>query len=123
MSSLTARQRLQRRHVRLRKKVTGTATRPRLCFQRTLNHTHAQIVDDVAGVTLVSASTVERALRGEFAESGTGNTRAAAKLGVILAERAQAKNVCKVVFDRGGNQYHGRVQALAESARKAGLEF
>ena len=117
------RERRDRRHVRLRKKVRGTAARPRLCLNRTLNHTHAQIIDDENGRTLVAASTVEPGLRSEFAEVGTGNTRAAERLGVILARRAQEKNVTRVVFDRGGNQYHGRVKALAEAARKGGLEF
>jgi large subunit ribosomal protein L18 len=109
-----------RRHHRVRKKVMGTAERPRLAVFRSNKHISAQVIDDVAGRTLVSASTVEPALRGA---GGTGNKSAAALVGRLVAERARAAGVTAVVFDRGGFRYHGRVAAVAEAAREAGLEF
>ena len=108
-----------RRHRRIRKKVLGTAARPRLAVYRSNKHIHAQIIDDLAGVTLVAASTVEAALRGE----STGNADAATRVGTALAERAKAAGITTVVFDRGGFLYHGRVAALADAAREGGLEF
>ena len=108
-----------RRHRRIRKKVTGTAARPRLAVYRSNKHIHAQIIDDVSGRTLVAASTVEAGLRGD----ANGNADAAAKVGTALAERAKAAGVSVVVFDRGGFLYHGRVAALADAAREGGLEF
>ena len=106
------------RHVRVRGKVSGTPERPRLNVFRSNANIYAQIIDDVNGVTLVAANTLEK----EF-EGATGNCEAAKKVGAALAERAKAKGIDKVVFDRGGYIYHGRVAALAEGAREAGLEF
>src|SRR5690554_5093828 len=111
----------KRRHVRLRKKVTGTSERPRLSVYRSLHHIHAQIIDDIAGNTLVAASTVEPSMKAEL--SSTGNTEAAKKVGLLVAERAKEKGITKVVYDRGGYIYHGRIAALAEGAREGGLEF
>lgn len=108
-----------RRHRRIRKKVLGTAGRPRLAVYRSNKHIHAQIIDDVSGRTLVSASTVEVALKAE----NNGNAEAAARVGKALAERAKAAGISVVVFDRGGFLYHGRVAALADAAREGGLEF
>ena len=107
-----------RRHIRVRGKVSGTPERPRLNVFRSNANIYAQIIDDVNGVTLVSANTLEK----EF-EGATGNVEAAKKVGAILAERAKAKGIEEVVFDRGGYVYHGRVAALAEGAREAGLKF
>jgi large subunit ribosomal protein L18 len=107
-----------RRHVRVRKVVRGSAERPRLAVFRSNRHISAQVIDDRDGRTLASASTAEAALRG-----GSGNVDAAKKVGQLLAERAKAAGVEQVVFDRGGNLYHGRVAALADAAREAGLEF
>ena len=109
----------RRRHERLRHKVVGTAERPRLAVFRSNRHIVAQLIDDRAGTTLAAASTVEAALR----TGGTGNATAAAEVGRLVAERALAKGVTKVVFDRGGARYHGRVAALAAAAREAGLEL
>ncbi len=108
-----------RRHRRVRVKVTGTPERPRLAVFRSNRHIVAQVIDDVAGHTLVAASTVEPALRG----GPTGNADAAAQVGRLIAERAREKGIAKVVFDRGASRYHGRVAALADAAREAGLEF
>ena len=107
-----------KRHVRVRGKVSGTPERPRLNVFRSNANIYAQIIDDVNGVTLVSANTLEK----EF-EGATGNIEAAKKVGAVLAERAKAKGIEAVVFDRGGYIYHGRVAALAEGAREAGLNF
>ena len=107
-----------KRHVRVRGKVSGTPERPRLNVFRSNANIYAQIIDDVNGVTLVSANTLEK----EF-EGATGNCEAAKKVGEVLAERAKAKGIDQVVFDRGGYIYHGRVAALAEGAREAGLKF
>jgi len=109
----------QRRHRRVRKHVTGTSERPRLAVFRSNKHISAQVIDDGAGRTIAAASTVESDLRG----AGTGNREAAAKVGKLLAERAKAAGVSRVVFDRGGFMYHGRVAAVADAAREAGLEF
>jgi large subunit ribosomal protein L18 len=107
-------------HDRIRKKMQGTAARPRLNVYRSLNHIYVQVVDDLHGVTLVSASSAE----GKKEDRRTGGNVAAAKnVGKAIAERAKAKGVSKVVFDRGGYIYHGRVKALADAAREAGLEF
>ena len=108
-----------RRHRRVRKKVRGTTEQPRLAVFRSNRHISAQIIDDRSGRTLAAASTVEPDLR----TSATGNKEAAATVGKLLAERARAAGVTGVVFDRGGNLYHGRVAALADAAREAGLEF
>ncbi|HEV8297828.1 MAG TPA: 50S ribosomal protein L18 [Acidimicrobiales bacterium] len=108
-----------RRHRRVRKKVAGTATRPRLAVFRSNKHISAQLIDDETGRTLVAASTVETDLR----TGATGNIDAATKVGTLIAERAKSAGIDKVVFDRGGYLYHGRVAALAAAARDAGLEF
>ena len=108
-----------RRHFRLRKKVAGTAARPRLAVFRSNKHIVAQVIDDRSGRTLAAASTLEADLR----TGATGNIEAAAAIGRLVAERAKAAGVEQVVFDRGGNIYHGRVAALADAARAAGLEF
>ena len=107
-----------KRHVRVRGKISGTPECPRLNVFRSNANIYAQIIDDVNGVTLVSASTLEK----DF-EGATGNAEAAKKVGAVLAERAKAKGIEQVVFDRGGYIYHGRVAALAEGAREAGLKF
>ena len=106
-------------HKRIRKKIEGTAERPRLAIFRSLNHIYAQIIDDVSGQTLASASTTESG----FGERSGGNIAAAKEVGKLIAERAKEKGINKVVFDRGGYIYHGRVRNLAEAAREAGLEF
>ena len=111
----------ERRHLRVRKKIYGTAERPRLSVYRSLRHMYAQIIDDNAGHTLVSASTQEPSLRDQF--PSTMNKEAAQRVGEILAKRAREKGIESVVFDRGGYLYHGRVKALAEGAREHGLKF
>ena len=107
-----------KRHVRVRGKISGTPERPRLNVFRSNANIYAQIIDDVNGVTLVAANTLEK----EF-EGATGNCEAAKKVGTVLAERAKAKGIEEVVFDRGGYIFHGRVAALAEGAREGGLQF
>ncbi|MBQ2092857.1 MAG: 50S ribosomal protein L18 [Clostridia bacterium] len=107
-----------KRHKRVRGKISGTASRPRLCVYRSLDNIYAQVIDDEAGVTLCSASTNEKS----FKKYG-GNKDTARELGKILAERALKKNIEEVVFDRGGYVYHGRVAELAEGAREGGLKF
>ena len=106
------------RHKRVRAVISGTPDRPRLCVFRSEKHIYAQVIDDVAGKTLVSASTVEK----DFTEYG-GNKDAAKKIGLLIAERAKGAGIETVVFDRGGYIYHGRVAALAEGAREGGLKF
>ena len=108
-----------RRHARVRKQISGTAQKPRLCVYRSLNHIYAQIIDDVAGNTLVAASTLESSLK----ENYGGNKEAAKAVGLLIAEKAKAKGITQVVFDRGGYIYHGRVAELANGAREGGLEF
>lgn len=110
-----------KRHLRVRKKIEGTANRPRLNVYRSAKHIYAQLIDDVAGVTLASASTVDKELSESIGNGG--NVEAARKVGELIAKRAESKGVKNVVFDRGGYLYHGRVQALADAAREAGLEF
>jgi large subunit ribosomal protein L18 len=111
----------RRIHVRMRKRLVGTAERPRLCVHRTTKHIRAQVIDDLSGKTIVAASSLDKEVRSVI--KGGGNIAASKVVGKIVAERAKAKGVEKVVFDRGGYQYHGRVQALADSAREAGLQF
>ena len=111
----------KRKHVRVRKKISGTADCPRLCVYRSNSHIYAQMIDDEAGVTLVSASSLDKDIKGEL--SNGSNIQAASAVGKLVAERAAAKQIKDVVFDRGGYLYHGRVQALAEAAREAGLNF
>jgi large subunit ribosomal protein L18 len=110
-----------KRHLRVRKKINGTAARPRLSVFRSSKHMYAQLIDDVAGVTIASASTMDKELTD--AVSNGGNIEAATKVGQLIAQRAQAKGVTQIVFDRGGYLYHGRISALATAAREAGLEF
>jgi large subunit ribosomal protein L18 len=110
----------QKRHFRVRKRVSGSMERPRLAVFRSSQHIYAQVIDDVSQHTLVAASTLDK----EFKALTTGgNIDAATAVGKLIAERAKAQGIEKVVFDRGGNLYHGRVQALAEAARAAGLDF
>lgn len=109
------------RHARVRKKVSGTAARPRLCVYRSTNHIYAQVIDDVKGNTLCAASTVEKDIAAKVAELSKSD--AAKIVGAAIAEKAQALGIKEVVFDRGGYLYTGRVQALADGAREAGLEF
>ncbi len=108
----------QRVHTRIRKKLAGTTARPRLAIYRSLSHIYAQVIDDARGVTLVSASSNEKGVEGPG-----GNVAAAKAIGKRVAERAKESGIEKVVFDRGGYLYHGRVKALADAAREAGLEF
>ncbi|MCC3378109.1 50S ribosomal protein L18 [Paenibacillus farraposensis] len=110
-----------RRHLRVRKKIEGTAVRPRLNVFRSSKHIYAQLIDDVAGVTLVSASTMDKELKSEIKNGGS--VEAARKVGELVAKRAKEKGHANVVFDRGGYLYHGRIQALADAARETGLEF
>jgi large subunit ribosomal protein L18 len=110
----------RKRHLRIRRRVTGTVERPRLCVRKSLRHVYAQIVDDAAHRVLVSASTLDPAVRGDV----TGrNAAAAAKVGELLASRAVEQGIEQVVFDRGGYPYHGVVAALADACRKGGLRF
>lgn len=117
LSKNTTRRRV---HERIRKKVLGTSERPRLNVYRSLNHIYVQVIDDLKGQTLVSASTAES--KKQSRTSG-GNLAAAKSVGKAIAERAKAKGISKVVFDRGGYIYHGRVKAIADAAREAGLQF
>jgi large subunit ribosomal protein L18 len=110
-----------RRHARVRKKVTGTAEQPRLAVFRSLNHIYAQVIDDTAGKTLVTASTLDGEIKDDLA--GKDKKGQAEVVGGLLAKRAVAKGISQVAFDRGGFQYHGRVQALADGAREGGLKF
>ena len=111
----------KRRHARVRARISGTAERPRLNVFRSLEHIYAQVIDDTAGHTLVSASTIDRELRDKVA--GKGKSEAAKMVGELIAKRAQQVGIQTVVFDRGGYRFHGRVKALAEGAREAGLKF
>jgi large subunit ribosomal protein L18 len=106
-------------HRRIRAKIRGTSERPRLAVFRSVNHIYAQIIDDSKGVTLVTASTTEAGFKGRTG----GNVAAAKEIGKLIAERAKAKGVNRIIFDRGGWIYHGRVRGLAEAAREEGLEF
>ena len=108
----------QRRHIRVRTKISGTAERPRLCVYRSNSNVYAQIIDDVAGNTLVSASTLDKEVKTKHS-----NKEAAKEVGKLIAKRAAEKNIKDVVFDRGGYIYHGVVKELAEAAREGGLEF
>jgi large subunit ribosomal protein L18 len=121
MMSKRAKVARQRRHRRVRKKTVGTVERPRLNVFRSLKHIYAQVIDDDKGHTLAAASTLDPELRGKL--NGITKTEQAKLVGELLAERALARGVKQVVFDRGGYKYHGRVKALAEGSRGAGLEF
>ena len=109
------------RHTRLRKKIAGTSERPRLCVRRSLHHLYATLVDDARGYTMAAASTLEDAVRSGL--SSRTNAAAAKALGSAIAAKAKAAGISEVVFDRGGYKYHGRVRALADAAREAGLKF
>jgi len=111
----------QRRHVRVRKEINGTTERPRLCVFRSLNYIYAQVIDDTVGQTLASASDLDAEIKDKI--KGKKKIESAALVGSLAAKRALDKGVKKVVFDRGGYQYQGRVKSLADAARKAGLEF
>jgi large subunit ribosomal protein L18 len=111
----------ERRHIRVRKKVSGTAERPRLNVFRSLEHIYAQVIDDEQGVTLAAASTVDGDLRTDLAQ--LPKTEQAKAVGKVIAERARARGIESVVFDRGGYPYHGRVKALADASRESGLKF
>jgi large subunit ribosomal protein L18 len=113
---------VSRRHFRVRKRVTGTTIRPRLVVTRSARHIYAQVVDDTKGHTLASASTLDASLRGG-AGGAADKSKAASAVGALIAERARAAGVEAVVFDRGGRKYHGRIAALADGAREAGLRF
>lgn len=110
-----------KRHLRIRRHISGTATCPRLNVYRSLSNIYAQVIDDVAGTTLVAASSLDKEIKAEMAYGG--NKAAAQAVGKLVAERALEKGIETVVFDRGGYVYHGRIQALAEAAREAGLKF
>ena len=111
----------ERRHIRVRKRVHGTSDRPRLNVFRSLTHIYAQVIDDTVGNTLLSASTVEAEIKAQL--EGLNKSAQARLVGKVLAERAKARGIDRVVFDRGGYIYHGRVKALADGAREGGLEF
>jgi len=122
MSSLKEKiARKNKRHRSVRRRVSGSTERPRLCVYRSLKHIECQVIDDLAGRTLVSASSREPALKGELPHGG--NVAAAKRVGQLLASRAREKGVTTVVLDRGGCRYHGRIKALAEAAREAGLKL
>jgi len=122
MVKKVARQKVRvKKHIRIRNRFSGTAERPRLAVFRSNNHMYAQIIDDVAGNTLVAASTVEKDIKANLKK--TNDVEAAAYLGKIIGERAKKKGIDTVVYDRGGFIYHGKVKALADGAREAGLEF
>lgn len=108
----------QRIHKRIRRKVSGTAARPRLAVHYSNQHIYAQVIDDSAGKTLVSASTMDKSF-----EKSAANVESSQKVGQLLAERAKGSNISAVVFDRGGHLYHGKVKALADAAREGGLQF
>lgn len=121
MSSISRKQQTQKRHRRLRRQLSGTAARPRLAVFRSNNHIYAQVIDDDAQNTLCAASTLDKDLRTSLTTSATCDASVA--VGELVAKRALAKGIQQVVFDRGGNLYHGRVKALADAAREAGLQF
>lgn len=112
----------RKRHLRIRKRIAGSSERPRLAIFRSMNHIYAQIIDDQKGTTLAAASTLDAEVKGKVGGHG-GNVAAAKEVGSAIAKRALDKGIKSVIFDRGGHIYHGRVSALAEAAREAGLEF
>jgi len=121
MSTLSRKQQTQKRHRRLRRQISGSAERPRLAIFRSNNHIYAQVIDDDAQNTLCAASTLDKDLRTSLTTSATCDASVA--VGELVAKRALAQGIQQVVFDRGGNLYHGRVKALADAAREAGLQF
>jgi large subunit ribosomal protein L18 len=118
MSTLNRKEVRQRIHRRIRKKLSGTAARPRLAVNYSNQHVYAQIIDDVAGTTLCAASSLDKSI-----ENGSSNAATAAKVGALIAEKAKVKNIEAVVFDRGGHLFHGKIKSLADAAREAGLNF
>ncbi len=120
-SKLNRRERVRKRHYRLRRHLSGTTEQPRLAIFRSSKHIYAQLIDDSIGKTLASASTVDKEVRANI--KSTSNMDAAKEVGTLIASRAQTAGVKTIVFDRGGNLYHGRVAALADAAREAGLKF
>ena len=122
MTSLSRKKQTQKRHKRLRRFLTGTQDRPRLSVFRSNNHIYAQVIDDDAQQTICAASTVDKELKKD-SDKSSSNCASSSAVGSLLAERAVKKGIKQVVFDRGGNIYHGRVKALAEAARKGGLKF
>jgi len=124
MAQINKNETRQKRHTRVRKRVQGTSERPRLNIYRSSNNIYAQVIDDLAGRTLAAASSLDASLRGDKpVKSAGGNIGAAKSVGALIADRAKSAGVSKVVFDRGGYLYHGRVQALADAARENGLDF
>jgi large subunit ribosomal protein L18 len=124
MKIITKADRRERIHLRQRKRIVGTQERPRLSVFRSVSHIYAQVIDDMTGRTLVAASSTEPALKGAFSKGvGGGNLKGAEAIGKAIAERSAEKGIKRVVFDRGGFLYHGRIRAIADAARKAGLEF
>ncbi len=124
MKIRTKKDRILRIRLRQRKRIHGTADRPRLAIFRSVSHIYAQVIDDMAGTTVASASSTEAALKTVFSgKVRGGNVAGAEAVGKTIAERLKEKGITRVVFDRGGNLYHGRVRAVADAARKAGLEF
>jgi large subunit ribosomal protein L18 len=121
MSKINTRQARLHRHVRVRAKIEGSGARPRLCVFRSLSHIYAQVIDDSAGNTIASASTLEGEIKGQLA--GKKKSEEAKVVGTVVAQRAISKGIKEVVFDRGGFKYQGRVKALAEAARETGLKF
>ena len=120
----TKEDRRERIHLRQRKRIMGTGERPRLSVFRSVLHIYAQVIDDLTGETLVSASTVEASVKGVLDKAARGgNLQGAAAIGKVIAERSIEKGITRVVFDRSGFLYHGRIRAVADAARKAGLEF
>ncbi len=116
--------RRERIHLRQRKRILGTPERPRLSVFRSVSHIYAQVIDDLAGKTVASASSTEPAVKAKFDKKARGGNSAGAQaIGKVIAERLLEKGIKHVVFDRGGNLYHGRIRAIADAARKAGLEF
>ncbi len=121
MAKVSRKQATRHRHVRIRRRLSGTAERPRLAVFRSNGHIYVQLIDDVAQATLAAASSIDKELKTKLDSGAT--QAAAAEVGKLIAQRAKAKGVDQVVFDRGGNLYHGRVKALAEAARESGLKF
>ena len=124
MKIRTTKDRRERIRLRQRKRISGTAERPRLAIFRSVTHIYAQVIDDLSGRTVMSAGSTEPSLKTVFSGTVRGGNRAGAEaLGKVIADRLKEKGITRVVFDRGGNLYHGRVRAVADAARKAGLEF
>lgn len=121
MAQVSRKSATRRRHARIRRRLEGTPDRPRMAVFRSNEHIYVQVIDDVAQATLAAASSIDKELKGKL-ENGA-NCDAASEVGKLIAQRAKAKGISQVVFDRGGNLYHGRVQALADAAREGGLEF